>query len=236
MPAKRLLLTSLFVTLLCPSLFAANLKTNTLDVHQAPIWVTVRRLERIVDQIQNKLEWDIRRIPVYWYTDSAQFIRKHGYDESVLAFAHRKDNSVHLGPGVTPENFESVFGHELVHIILYQKYKDAIPSWLEEGLANYISKHGKVDYAWLRAQPEVDVRTFAHPYKIRAQNLGITPRFSYMAGTAVIEMIAARCSISDLLQLSVGKNLETYLATYCGISDVNTAFKAWVLKKRARKP
>ncbi len=217
------------------TLYGINRSTNTLEVQNAPSWVTTNLLERVVDRIQNKLEWDIRKIPVYWYSDSAEFTKKHGYDESVLAFANRKDNSVHVGPRVTRDNFETVFGHELVHIILYQKYKGAIPTWLEEGLANYIAKHGKVDYIWLGRQSIPDVHTFAHPYRALSQNLGFSPRFSYMAGTAVMEMIASHCSVSDLLQLSVGKNLENYLSTYCGISDLNLAFKAWLARQKGRK-
>ena len=97
------------------------------------------------------LEWDIRKIQVYFHSDEASFERSNNLGPAIIAVSLKADNAVHLGPKVTTQNFDQVFGHELVHIISYQKYKDAIPKWLEEGLANYLSKNGNVDYKWLAA-------------------------------------------------------------------------------------
>jgi hypothetical protein len=44
-------------------------------------------------------------------------------------------------------------------------------------------------------------------------------------------MIASRCPFNELLQLSVGKNLESYLATFCSTSDLNGDVKKWIGKK-----
>jgi hypothetical protein len=128
-----------------------------------------------------------------------------------------------------------------VHIIVFQKYKSAIPAWLDEGLANYAADRRNVSYAWLKTQPYRDVSTLVHPFeKARTDEsgpykvgsaVGSGPdraRYHYEASTAVMEMIATHCDIHDLLQLSVGKKLETYLSTYCGINDVNAEFKAWL--------
>jgi hypothetical protein len=49
-----------------------------------------------------------------------------------------------------------------------------------------------------------------------------------MASTALAEMIAAHCDLEDLLQLATGKKLESYLATTCGIGDLNAEFQKWI--------
>jgi hypothetical protein len=95
--------------------FAADFRTNAVSVHSAPSWVTERRVERIVDQIQAVLEWDIRRIDAYFHTNAAEFQKVHGFDQSVVAVAKKKDNCVHVGPKVTSADFDQVFGHELVN-------------------------------------------------------------------------------------------------------------------------
>jgi hypothetical protein len=230
---------------------AAVVDTNEVHCDDAPAWVKPALVDRVVERIQSKLEWDIRKVRMIWHLDQQEFRAAHGYDDSVLAFSRKSDNSVHLGPRVTETNFESVFGHELVHVILFQKYKGAVPKWLEEGLANYLSNHeanheanhkplvknGKpvsdpshwsVDYAWLSAQPSMDVLTLKHPF------MGVATqgaRYHYQASQALVEMIASHCSLDQLLQLSVGKKLENYLGTFCDISDVNTEFKKWIVKK-----
>jgi hypothetical protein len=206
---------------------ARELKTNAITMPNAPSWLTESHVDRIVDKVQNKLEWDIRRITVQWYSDPAAFQKLHGFGDSVLAFSQKSTMSMAIGPKVTSTNFDSVFAHELTHIILYQKYKTAIPSWLEEGLATYIGKTNRVDYAWLAKQPHPDVRTLTHPFKTAVQS----PRYQYLASTAVIEMLDAKCGLDDLLQLSMGSKLENYLSTTCGISDINAAFVKWVQRK-----
>lgn len=225
---------SVFVSLLLLASAGAwagkRIETNEVFMPDAPAWVTSSRVNRVVEHIQDNLEWDIRKITVRWYTDQAQFRRAHGFDDTVVAFSQKADNTVHLGPRVTASNFDDIFGHELVHVILYQKYKDAVPRWLEEGMANFFSKHGHVDYRWLASQPVPEVTQLVHPFGASAT---VSPQYHYMASTAVMEMIASKCQVSDLLQLSVGKKLETYLSTYCGIPDVTASFREW-LKKKSR--
>src|SRR5690606_11603914 len=124
----------------------------------------------------------------------------HGLGGSVLALARKSSNSIHIGPRVTTENFDQVFGHELVHIISNQKYKGAIPKWLEEGLANHLSKKGKVDYKWLAAKPfPKDVTQLSHPFSGTDDDT----RYHYLASQALAEMIFSKCSMQTLLQLSV---------------------------------
>ncbi len=136
--------------------------------------------------------------------------------------------TVHFGPSVDDKDFDGVFGHELVHIILAQKYKEAIPPWFEEGLANHIAKFGNVDYNWLAKQkaPQ-DVRALSHPFK----GLVVSARYHYQASQALAEMIGKKCDMENLLRLSVGKNLEDYLPTYCEIKDLNGEFKKWISRR-----
>lgn len=214
--------------LLSPAAWASHaIELNELTMPQAPDWLTESRVQSVVDHVSSRLEWDIHKFQVNWYTDQAAFEKTHGFGRTVLAITMKKTMTISVGPRVTSENFDQVFGHELVHVILGQKYHDAIPGWLEEGLANYISKHGTIDYAWLAGQPRPDVRTMTHPFKSAVES----PQYQYMASTALIAMIDSKCGLDDMLQLSVGSKLEAYLSTFCGIPDINAAFDQWLKLK-----
>ncbi|MGZ3689294.1 MAG: hypothetical protein ACXWP5_00945 [Bdellovibrionota bacterium] len=204
---------------------ASEIDLNEAHFANAPLWLKSTRAQRVIDRISRYLEWDIRKINVTWYTSQAEFEPLHGYGPTVLAFSRPQDYSVHIGPRVTAENFDQVFGHELTHIVIFQKYKNAIPRWLDEGMANFVAKQGRVDYAWLATQPQIDVRTMSHPFQ------DANPRFHYQASQALMEMISSKCQIHELLQLATGSHLENYLSTTCGISDLNAAFRAWIHKK-----
>jgi hypothetical protein len=210
---------------------AQEIQTNAISMPGAPAWLTDSRVDKVVDKVQSKLEWDIRKITVQWYSDPVQFQKLHGFGDSVLAFSLRNTMTIAMGPRIDTGNFDGVFGHELTHIILYQKYKTAIPSWLDEGLANFIGQNSKVDYQWLATQPHPDVHLMSHPFKASV----VSPRYQYQASTALIEMLDAKCGLDDLLQLSVGKSLENYLASFCGITDINQSFVAWVKQKALAK-
>lgn len=207
---------------------AGRILTNEIRMDQAPQWLEERQVQRVVRKIQRALEWDIRRINVTWYWNQQKFENVHRLGKSVLAFARKSDSTVHLGPAVNRHNFDSVFGHELVHVILGQKYKDAIPKWLEEGLANHAAGRGSVNYRRLARQslPE-DVRSLSHPFGKTTS----TAELHYEISQALVEFIASKCRLRDLLQLSVGKGLERYLSTYCEIRDLNLEFRGWVRKK-----
>jgi len=204
-----------------------------VTVSRAPDWLDERRVEKVTRKTQKALEWDIRRISVTFYSDQAEFERVHSLGGAVLAVTRKSDQSVHVGPRVTRLNFDEVFGHELGHVIVFQKYKDSIPSWLDEGLANYASRSSQVDYRWLVQQKLKPVREMGHPFQgLKAEpGLPEPARYHYTASTALAEMLASQCGMSDLLQLSTGKKLENYLATFCRISDLDQSFAAWVRKK-----
>ncbi|GIL18653.1 MAG: hypothetical protein BroJett040_24040 [Oligoflexia bacterium] len=208
---------------------ATELLTNSTRFQNPPKWLTSTRVNRIADNIQSKMEWSIRRAQVIWYSNQADFQQAHKMGEAPIAVSNKTTNTIHLGPKVTTENFDQVFGHELVHIVSYQKYKESIPKWLEEGFANSLAKAGKVDYPWLARQkrPE-DVRSLIHPLNGSPDHI----RFHYMASQALVEMLSAKCDIRNLMRLSVGMKMEPYIQTYCNIPDLNKAFDQWVTAKK----
>lgn len=208
---------------------AKEIQTNAASMNNAPEWLKATRVEKITDRMQSSLEWTIRKIQVVWYADQAAFEKAHGLGPYARAVSHKSLNIIRLGPQVTDKNFDSVFGHELVHVIAYQKYKEAIPKWLEEGLANHLSKNSKVDYKWLATKPwPSDVRALIHPMKGSAEDI----RYNYQASQALAEMIAKKCDLTNLLRLSVGRTMESYLSTYCEIPDLNEAYKKWITARK----
>ncbi len=216
-----------------------TIETNAVTFSNAPTWLKASRINRVVDGIQNVLEWDIRRIQAYYYTNASEFEKVHGFGPLVMAVSRKEDGTVHVGPRVNEKNFDGVFGHELVHVILFQKYKDSIPKWLEEGLANYAAKKGPVDYVALAKRGSLpDLHSLTHPFA-GANPLASSSQAAaldhYQLSRAAIEMIASKCSLSELLQLSVGKNLESFLGTFCDIEDLNSEFKSWVKRKARAK-
>jgi hypothetical protein len=205
---------------------AKEVETNQIHTADAPKWVTMNRLDRIVNHIQTLLEWDIRKIEVKWYKDQAEFEKMHGLGKIVMAVSKKPENTVYLGPKVVDSNFDQTLGHELVHIISYQKYHTAIPKWLEEGLANYLAKMGTVDYKWLASRPfPADVRELDHPIKGSDEEI----RYHYKASQALVEMIVGnKCDLTNLLRLSVERKMEDYISTYCEIKDLNASYRKWV--------
>ncbi len=207
---------------------ATELQTNSTYSPDVPKWVTKNRIDKVTDRIQMFLEWDIHRVKVLWFSDQAAFEKAHGLGPTVLAVSKKSENTVLMGPKVTEKNFDQIFGHELVHVIAFQKYKEAIPRWLEEGLANYISKSGTVNYKWLASKPfPADVRSLTHPFSGDIDNIN----YHYLASQALTEMIAAKCDLKNLLRLSVGQKMDGYLETYCLIPDLNAAYQKWVKSK-----
>lgn len=207
---------------------AKEILTNSSLFQNPPPWLTSTRINRIADHIQSKMEWSIRRTNVIWFTDEISFQNAHKLGPVPIAVTNKTINTIYLGPKVGEKNFDQVFGHELVHIISFQKYKESIPKWLEEGFANHLSKSTQVDYTWLKQQkiPQ-DARTLIHPL-----NGSITDiKTHYVASQALVEMLANKCDLNNLMRMSVGRNMETYIKNMCQINDLNKSFEDWILKK-----
>lgn len=214
--------------------FAKEIKTNAVVMDSAPEWLSATRVETVTEKIQYRLEWTTRRVKVFWYTDQAEFEKIHGLGPVPVAVSinAEKTQAIHLGPKINAANFDGVFGHELVHIIFYQKYRGAIPAWLEEGLANHLAEKKQVDYAWLNGQPlPNDVRSLTHPYKGEEKAIG----YHYKASQALAEMLDRKCGLENLLRLSVQRKMEDYIRTYCEITDINQAFAQWLRDKSSRR-
>lgn len=211
---------------------AAELLTNCARFTDAPKWLNLSRVNRIADSVTRIMEWDIRRVDVVWYQNQKDFEAAHSLGPLPLAITQRNANRILLGPKVVESNFDRVFGHELVHVTSAQKYKDAIPKWLEEGVANYVAKFEKVDYVAMNKRPlPKDVTKMTHPMSGSYEDI----INHYATSQALTEMIASRCDFRNLLRLSVQRKLENYLENICKISDINISFQKWVKDQAALK-
>lgn len=210
------------------SVFAAELLTNSTHFSDAPKWLSSTRVNKTAEAVENFMEWSVRRAEVVWYKDQKSFEAAHSSGPYALAVTIKAQNKILLGPGVNEQNFDRIFGHELVHVVSGQKYKDAIPKWLEEGVANFISKNGKIDYPGLAKRPlPEDIRQLGHPMSGTQDAI----LFRYMVSQALTEMIASKCDFRNLLRLSVQRKMEDYLANICRITDINASFKQWIKEK-----
>ncbi|MEZ0392151.1 MAG: hypothetical protein ACAH59_08055 [Pseudobdellovibrionaceae bacterium] len=209
------------------TVFGDELLTNCARFVNAPKWLSLNRVNKTAEPVENLMEWSTRRIEVTWYQDQLAFEKAHGMGPAALAVHLRGQNKVLLGPKVTEANFTQVFGHELVHVISAQKYQQAIPTWLEEGIANFISKNGQVNYKALSQLELNDVNDLSHPMQGSANMISVR----YQASQALTEMIASKCEFRNLLRLSVGRKMQDYLKNICGISELNAEFKKWVKAK-----
>lgn len=209
---------------------AKEITTNEVVIQDAPNWLTQTRVEKVTDRIQQKLEWTTRKVKVRFYDSPESYAKAQSLGPKAVAVTINANgtSTVHFGPKVTDELFDEIFAHELVHVIIFQKYKDAIPKWLEEGLANHLAKRGRVDYRWLAKQPyPSDVKQLAHPFSGSSDGIS----YRYKASQAVAEMLNKKCDLENLIRLSVQRKMENYIETYCEIKDLNMAFKDWVKKQ-----
>lgn len=218
---------------------AKSVTTNSVIVDNAPAWVSEYSVQSVVDRIEARLEWSIRRTRATFYTDQTQFISRFNGRAApdILAFTKRNDLTIHLGPRIKKDNFAGIFGHELAHVVLFQKYKDSIPPWLTEGLCNSVAGNEKISYVWLAAQtPRFDIATLAHPYDKQNKNRA---DLHYRASLAVVKMLEKKCpDFRELLNLSLKSKLADFLPTYCSISDLNSTFWSFVdaeAKKEKRR-
>src|SRR5579885_3406566 len=95
------------LALALPGASAKQIETNEILMANAPDWLTSSRVDRVVSKIQDYMEWDIRKIQVKWYTDQAAFEAAHGLGSYPIAVSMRSTHTVHLGPTVTSEDFDS---------------------------------------------------------------------------------------------------------------------------------
>ncbi len=214
--------------------WAAQLTTNAVKFEGAPSWLTARQIEKTTDRVERKLAWNVRQVRAQYIASPAEFMKAHGLPtDAAIAVTFAKRGEILVGPAVNAQNFDEVFAHELVHVTIYQKLKGAIPAWLEEGLANWVAGRRKVDYAYIRSQGIASVAELVHPFGANLlQAKQYTGRYHYEASTALMAMLSRKCDMDDLIQLSVGRKLETYLRTACGIENIDREFKKWVESQR----
>jgi hypothetical protein len=222
---------ALSIILICTSVsFAKDIKTNAVNMTNAPEWLNAVDVEEITGKVQYKLEWSTRRVNVKFFNEQKEFEGSHSLGPTPYAVTRstKEKQVILMGPKITKDNFAKIFGHELVHVIFSQKYEGSIPEWLEEGLANHLSAHKPVDYKKLASQPfPEDVRKLTHPYSGDRASI----RYHYVASQALAEMLEKKCDLENLIRLSVERKMADYIKTYCEITDINRAFQAWVKEK-----
>jgi hypothetical protein len=212
--------------------WTADLLTNCAHFTNPPKWLNLSRVNRVAEAVTRTMEWDVRRVQVQWYHTQKEFEAAHSLGPLPMAVTQRSLNRIILGPKVVESNFDRVFAHELVHVSSEQKYKGAIPKWLEEGVANYVAQYSKVDYVSMNKRPlPADVTKMTHPMSGSEQDI----INHYATSQAVTEMIASRCDFKNLLRLSVQRKMEDYLEKICKISDINQSFQKWVKDQAALK-
>jgi hypothetical protein len=218
------------LTLPARAAHAKTIRTNEVTIENAPDWLKQPRVEKVTDHIQMHMEWTTRRTPVVFYASAKDYTNAQKLGPLAIAVTQHDAYGARilLGPHVNEKNFDEVFGHELVHVIVFQKYKDAIPKWLEEGLANYLSTKEKINYGWMAKQPfPKDVHDLAHPFNGSAARID----YRYKASQAFAEMLDKKCGLQMLINLSVQRKMEDYMRRTCEIKDLNAAFHEWVMKK-----
>lgn len=237
---------SLFMVFYCAaSLVGAGayadqeLISNTFILQgKPPAWLKMNRLESLAEKMEQKLEWKIKKVPLKFYSDEPSFWRSMKVpNSSALAFVKSADQSIHIGPKLNAQNFDIHFRHELSHVILFQKYKGHIPTWLEEGLANLHAGNTQVNYGFISSQKklrgDVRVENFSHPLKATSF---AELDFYYQAATAAAVMIKEKCgSMDELLNLALKDHLTKQFKTYCQIEDLNEAFWKWIEKKASQQ-
>lgn len=219
---------SLLFVFVASSAFSApnSFRTNCCEVTNAPKWLTSYKLSDIAAKMEREMGWSIRRVKVIFHETDASFNGAANLNFSANAFFSPSRQTIEFKPQRDLDSFTPTFRHELSHVISNQKFKGGIPSWLEEGFANYLGSKRKVDYKWLAAQNLPDASGLSHP-----QSDSTGSQMHYQLSTATVEMIAKRCNLKDLLMLTTGSKLTNYLETFCKIKDINAAVREWVKSK-----
>jgi hypothetical protein len=210
---------------------AQEILTNGARFLNPPKWVSAYKANEAIQHVERKLEWSVRRVDVKWFRTQAELEQAFGRTAPmILAFTRKTgDGTIYMGPQVNAGNFKMVLGHEIAHVIMYQKYKGAIPAWLEEGMANDSAGNVQIDYKWLNKQPRQNVTQMTHPFDAKSND---EVNFKYMASLATVLMLEKKCpSLRELVNLSLKKNIETFIPTYCGIQDLNAALWTWIAQK-----
>ena len=111
-------------------------KSRTVEVDAVQ-----RSAEAAFDRITQMLNFaPTQRIPVYLYSDRAEFVRETGINRSelVLGVATSSDEAIRLDASKIFEAPDRVVGHEVAHIFLYFDLGPSaglLPLWMNEGIA-----------------------------------------------------------------------------------------------------
>jgi hypothetical protein len=203
-----------------------ELRTNCCLVQNPPAWLQTTDLQATAKRVEGRLQWTIRRVQLRFVQDPNQYRSEGSLQFPTRAFFNRSKNTIYFSPTVNKDNFPAVLGHELVHVVFAQKHKHAIPVWLEEGFANFIGSQVVADYRWLAKEQLSPVTSLKHP-----NSDPDTFRQHYQLSGAAVDYIASRCSLDDLLMMSVKRSVTDYLQKLCRIKNIDSEVAAWIASK-----
>lgn len=102
-----------------------------------------------------------RPVKVFLFTDEKAFEREAGADVPEWAVAIAQPGAVYMrraGTNFGSPQFESTLKHELSHVLLDEMFAGkpgALPRWLDEGLAVYVSGEWEMPEAWTQSKTEL---------------------------------------------------------------------------------
>lgn len=86
------------------------------------------------------------------------------------------EGSLFIQRNPTQKFSDNTLGHEIVHLVMHRFYSDGIPSWLDEGFAQYISKSAHASYQRARGY-------LAKPHSEAISNEALIPLPALLAMT-----------------------------------------------------
>jgi Peptidase MA superfamily len=86
------------------------------------------------------------------------------------------EGSLFIQRNPTQKFSDNTLGHEIVHLVMHRFYSDGIPSWLDEGFAQYISKSAHASYQRARGY-------IAKPHSEAISNEALIPLPTLLAMT-----------------------------------------------------
>jgi hypothetical protein len=107
----------------------------------------------------------------------------------------------------------NALGHEIVHLVMHRYYTDGIPCWLDEGLAQYISKGASASYHRARgyiAKP--------HSGSIAAQQMIPLPKLLAMTSPPSDNVVTFYNESERLVRFLASSNKANFLALLDALS------------------
>ncbi len=212
----------LFSLVLTSGAFATDLEVEGIQFKNIPEWFQKEAVEKSLKDLRLRSGWVPTGTVVHFYSDlglwNLELLRVGFQSTPTAAFADPGENAVRIGPSLKSENFEHLFLHEVSHLVSWQIFR-GLPSWLEEGFAEWLARSPYLDYSWINQQLlRIDPRNIANPMKLGGRASDV--RFRYQISYASVMMLDKRCPdlIAVLKEISQDeKNFDKIVKDRCGI-------------------